>query len=139
MGRCSRIPPELIFVRRTVGAPDVRQGYGRQEYQTCRCSPGDVSSPDSSLPTQVLQFMGIRPGQAPDPTRALWILAQGHLEGAFQVRQIMAGLNRGPRVPTVPPCKFHKSLPCLVIHMCQWEMTPMGSLESLLWLRGAGS
>ena len=50
--------------------------------------------------------MGIRSGQAPDPARALWLLAQRHLEGAFQVRQIMAGLGRGPRVPTVPPCKF---------------------------------
>ena len=75
--------PGLVFVRRIVGAPDARQGYGRQEYQTCQCSPGDVSLPDSSLSTQGLQFMGIRPGQAPDPTGALWLLARGYLEGAF--------------------------------------------------------
>ena len=73
----------LVFVRRAVGAPDARQGYGRQEYQTCQCSPGDVSSPDPSLSTPGLQFMGIRPDEAPEPARALWLLTQRHLEGAF--------------------------------------------------------
>ena len=53
--------------------------------------------------------MGIRSGQAPNLARAFRLLTQGHLEGAFQVQQIMAGLRRGPRVPTVPPCKFGKS------------------------------
>ena len=90
MGRCSGIQirsphatyvlaqegPELGFVRQTVGAPDACQGYGRQEYQTCQCGPSDVSLPDPSLSTPGLQFMGIRPDQAPDPTGALWLLTK---------------------------------------------------------------
>ena len=97
MGRGSQIPiwssivayvlaqegPELVFARRAGGDPGAYQGYGRQEHQTCRRSPGDVSLPDSPLSMQGLELMGIRPGQAPDPTRVLRLIAQRHLEGSL--------------------------------------------------------
>ena len=69
------------------------------------------------MSTPSLQSMGVRPGQAPDPPRGLWLYTQGHLEGAFQVQQTVTGLHRGPWVPTVPPRKFGKQLNVLTIHV----------------------
>ena len=60
--------------------------------------------------------MGIRSGQAPNFAKVLGLLAQGHLEGAFQVQQIMAGLRQGPRVPTVLPCKFDEFIKLFYPH-----------------------
>ena len=64
----------------------MRPEHDNQENPTCQRDPGYAHSPDPSVLMSNLLFVGVRSGQAPEGTRALWHDARRYREGPLQGR-----------------------------------------------------
>ena len=78
--------------------PNLRLRPGDQEGQACQCGLGHALPPDPPVSTTGLQFVGVRPGPAPDSIPALRNEARGCLEGAFQEFRGLPSRHRGSRI-----------------------------------------